>query len=119
MSALFVSGLPDLKDYLPYHQWLPEDDWMDCDLDDVEEWYIGGTYEFWYEGSWLEIEDVEYVIISFYECYFNIPVEFLDGPDGNMIDPEVVMPYFPDYTLNGLFPNMTRFDWEEIFFGEF
>jgi hypothetical protein len=40
--------------------------------------------------------------------------ELLDA-GGNPIDLDVVrFPFFPDYTFNGLFPNMTRADWLEL-----
>ena len=39
---------------------------------------------------------------------------WLVDPMGNAIDPNVTLPYFPDYTFNGLFPGMNRSDWEEL-----
>ena len=43
-------------------------------------------------------------------------VEALDGPNGNPIDPDIVFPYFPDYTFNGLFPDMnSHADWQALF----
>jgi len=117
LSASFNPGLQDLKDYFPYHQWLPEDEWVNCELDWEYEWYNGGgSYGFWFEDDWVVIENVEYVHESYYDYWFD-PVEFLDGPGGNVIDPDDEFLYFPDYTLNGLFPYMTREDWEDILFG--
>ena len=117
LSAYFDPGLGDMKTYLPYHQWLPEDEWIYSELDWEDEWYNGGgSYGFWFEDGWVIIDDVEYVNERYYD-YWVEPAELLDGPGGNVIDPDDVFPYFPDYTLNGLFPNMTREDWEEIYFG--
>ena len=43
------------------------------------------------------------------------PLEFLDGPGGNPIDLDVVrLPYFPDYTFSGLFPEADRQKWLDI-----
>ena len=39
-------------------------------------------------------------------------LELLDAPNGNVIDLDVErIPYFPDYTLDGLFPQMDRTEW--------
>jgi len=55
----------------------------------------------------VTVESVDVVVFNYYDTGID-PVVFLDGPGGNEIDPDEVMPYFPDYTFNGIFPDMTR-----------
>jgi len=113
LSALFNPGLGDFHNYLPYHQWLPEDEWVNSEMDE-DEWYNGGgSFSFWFEDEWITIYDVEYVHEIYYD-YWIEPVEFLDGPGGNVINLEDEFLYLPDYTMNGLFPNMTREDWLDL-----
>jgi len=81
---------------------------------DEDEWYNGGgSFSFWFEDEWITIYDVEYVHEIYYD-YWIEPVEFLDGPGGNVINLEDEFLYLPDYTMNGLFPNMTREDWLDL-----
>ena len=43
------------------------------------------------------------------------PIELLDAPEGNSIDLDVEkVPYFPDYTFGGLFPNADRTTWLNV-----
>ncbi len=115
LSRLFEPGIDDMKNYLPYHQWLPEDEWMIEELDWEDEYYFGGGTYYLYCGDELiaVINDVDYVYIEYYEDYVE-PVEFLDGPGGNVIDEEEEFLYLPDYTLNGVFPDMDRDQWIEL-----
>ena len=115
LSRLFDPGLDDMKDYLPYHQWLPEADWIIEELDWECAWDNGGfSYSFWCNDEWIEIPNVEYVYEQYYEEYVE-PLEFLDGPGGNVINPGEEFPYLPDYTLNGVFPGMDRQQWIDLF----
>ena len=116
LSRLFEPGIDDMKDYLPYHQWLQEDEWMIEELDWEEAWPFGGGTYYLYCGDELVavINDVDYVYIEYYEEYVE-PVEFLDGPGGNVIDEDEEFLYLPDYTLNGVFPGMDRNQWIELF----
>ncbi len=110
LGRVFVPGLADLKSYLPYHQWKNTSEWRYRDLDDT--WQMdnyGYSYSFFLNGQdeMITIENVDVVVFNYYDTGID-PVIFLDGPGGNEIDPDEVMPYFPDYTFNGIFPDMTR-----------
>jgi len=114
LSRLFNPGLNNLKNYVPYHNWLPEDEWVHEDV--WEYWWhdYDGYYCFWCNGEWIEIYDVDYIHEMDYDCWVE-PIEFLDD-NGEPIDiDEEDMPYFPDYTLNGIFPGMDRDKWLELF----
>ena len=115
LSRLFEPGIDDMKNYLPYHQWLPENEWMIEELDWEDDYYYGGgTYYLWCNGEQIAvINNVEYVYIEYYEEYVD-PIEFLDGPGGNVIDEDEEFIYLPDYTLNGVFPYMDRNQWIDL-----
>ncbi len=115
LSRLFAPGIDVMKNYLPYHQWLPESEWIVEVLDyqwDTE--VMGGTYTILCNGEWIVIENVNHYYAEYYEEYVE-PIEFLDGLGGNVIDEEEEFLYLPDYTLNGLFPNMDRNQWIDLF----
>jgi hypothetical protein len=115
LSRLFDPGLDDMRDYLPYHQWLPEEEWLIDELDWEDDWYNGGySYSFGCGDDWIQIDNVQHIYEEYYNEYIN-PIEFLDGPGGNVIDLEDELPYLPDYTLNGVFPDMTRDQWLDLF----
>lgn len=118
LSAYFDPGLTDMKDYLPYHEWNDEMhivlvlDWQD-------EWENpNGNYSYWDEnGEEHTFTNVFYIYWNEWECELDEPISFLDGPDGNTINLDEEMPYFPDYTFGGIFPGMTRDDWLSLFGG--
>jgi hypothetical protein len=124
MSAMFDDPVEDWNDLLPYHRWnLPTGPWVAEELSDAWEYENYGNYPLDYyvyiEGACQShtFYDIGYVKEYWYFYYSNItnPIELLDGPNGDVIDLEVEkVPYFPDYTLNGLFPGMSRSRWLEL-----
>ncbi len=110
LGRVFVPGLADLKDYIPYYQWKDPSEWRYNTLDYSWEMNNNGySYSFFLAGQedMITIENVDVVVFNYYDGGMD-PVVFLDGPNGTEIDPDAVMPYFPDYTFNGIFPDMTR-----------
>jgi len=112
ISALFLTPVADWKTKLPYMEWLEMEDWAEPDGG-----YWGGPY---YHGATSPFvatvngEEMSFNNILYYYIvseYWDsdAPVAFLDGPDGDPI--EEGFPFFPDYTLGGLFPDMARADW--------
>jgi hypothetical protein len=126
LRALYVPGISDWKDKLPYHAWdLPSGRWLVCE----DRFLRGGP---WGGGSWngvvLEngscvwktIPNVNSVTETAMVC--ELPAGsylWLTDPSGNPIvvgsDPgDERFPYFPDYTFGGLFPDMTRQRWVQL-----
>ncbi len=114
IAAFFEGGVPDWKDVLPYHSWRPQATWITTD-----EW----TYPWspWSGEAWIWDNEnqepiifygIDYVEEYYYNEYLNQPLDLRDGEGGDIIDPEMEMPYFPDYSFGGIFPDMDRPDWE-------
>ena len=109
LSRLFDPGLVDLRDYLPYYSWRDQAEWIDCYFDwswGHRNYNPGGSYAFYYRGVYTTVYDIDYIQWEYFDCDMN-PLILLDGPGGNPIG-EDELPYLPDYTLNGAFPDMTR-----------
>ncbi|MEA3474870.1 MAG: hypothetical protein U9R23_00240 [Candidatus Cloacimonadota bacterium] len=119
LSAYFDPGLTNMKDYLPYHEW---NDAMHIVLvlDWQDEWENpNGNYSYWDEnGEEHTFTNVYYIYWNEWECAVNEAIFFLNGPDGDPINLDEEMPYFPDYTFGGIFPGMTRDAWLSLFGGE-
>jgi hypothetical protein len=124
VSALFDSPVGDWNDLLPYHRWnLPAGAWLN--VDSVSTWsFDNGGYQWWElvrygPGScryvdWPQVNQVSFRTTSWSFDSGSV-LDLLDGPGGSPIDLDVVrFPYFPDYTFNGLFPNMARADWLDL-----
>ena len=110
LGRLFVPGMADLKEYLPYYQWKDASAWRFRELD--YSWQMdnyGYSYSFFLAGQedMITIDAVDVVVFEYYDAGID-PVVLLDAAGGNEIDPDEVMPYFRDYTFNGIFPDMTR-----------
>lgn len=125
MSAMFDSPVSDCKELLPYHRWnLPAGPWISADVEWLWEWENTGGwpvdwYYVYYEGEcrYPTFYDIAYIREYGYSFYLGMEgfIELLDGPNGNVINLETErLPYFPDYTINGLFPDMTRTRWLEL-----
>jgi len=119
LSRLFDNPIQDWNDLLPFHRWdFPVGAWIDADTTMVYFFDNGGSPidvvtwngEF---CEWVMIPNIG--IVTEYAVYnhLNAPgIVFLDGPNGNDIDLNVErFPYFPDYTFNGIFPQMNRAEW--------
>ena len=118
MGRMFDPGLEDLKDYLPYHTWYENNTWLNTELNYT--WTFsnyGSSYTFYLKDQTGEvtIDNVDYVVEEYFDRYME-PLVFVDGPGGAEIDIDEVMPYFPDYTFNGIFPDMTRDKLHDLFF---
>ena len=114
LSRLFNPGLNDLEEYFPYFTWKSKNEWINMELDweDVD-WNYGYDYTFYCNGEYIIVDNIDYV----HRKYFDYDIEpsfFTDGPNGAEIDNEEI-PYFPDYTFNGIFPDMTRTKMENLF----
>jgi hypothetical protein len=118
LSALFDTPVPDWKEKLFYYQWRPENEWVVTD--EPYSWtdYPNPdyTYYVYFDGEEYTYENIVRAYTTTYDEYLDQPVDFLDGPDGAVIDSEVpgFFPYFPDYTFGGLFPDVEREDWLEL-----
>ncbi len=115
-SKFFSPGISDLKEKLPYFKWLPEKEWMEMVVED--EWensadYENGSLRTYCGDEFIEIkeEGIERIIYTYYEVK-TLPFQLTDE-SGNA-DDEIEYPIFPDYTLNGIFPEMTREKFESI-----
>jgi hypothetical protein len=117
LSALFTNAPPDLKDLLPYHRFRPSDEWITWSS---EEW--GYPIDpAWEQCYYVNCEDPPICRSGFEwrgfrsHYYDGMPIDLLDGPGGDPIDPSIELPYLPDYTIHGLFPGADRAKWLEIF----
>ena len=111
-SRMFNPGLQNMKDYLPLHNWLPEEDWVNEDYWEDEQYWGGGTYSFYFQEQLIHVDSVMTVESHYYDSWVE-PLELVDET-GTAIDVENEMPYFPDYTLNGIFPGMDRDKWFDL-----
>jgi len=121
VHALVSNPVQDWKTLLPYYRWvLPAGPWIERRLElQWEESWAGGYYAYVFEGGVCQYKyfsPIAYVReYCLYESMNMNVIEFLDEL-GNPIDMEVErMPYFPDYTLHGVFPDMnSRARWLEL-----
>lgn len=125
VSAMFDSPVSDWKELLPYHRWnLPAGPWILADAEWQWEWENSGGwpvdwYYVYYQGEcqYATFYDIAYIREYGYSYYLGMEgfIGLLDGPNGEVIDLQTErLPYFPDYTINGLFPDMTRTRWLEL-----
>lgn len=115
MSALFNNPVDDLKTLLPLHQWRDNSTWIDPSLLDVwcDVWGHDGSPYYGHNGIYHGVLHVEYCYQDYYGEFQ--PVDLVDE-GGDVIDADNVLPYFPDYTFGGLFPEMDRQQWSDIFY---
>ncbi|MEE9269925.1 MAG: hypothetical protein V3V49_06655 [Candidatus Krumholzibacteria bacterium] len=121
LNAWFTAPVTDWKALLPYYRFvIPAGNWIDVNQTLVFEYDNGG---FGWTGFVLVDDFCTYTtipnigIVRQYSRRYDVDdgsiLELLDGPGGNVIDVNLErFPYFPDYTFNGLFPDMdTRDRW--------
>jgi hypothetical protein len=122
LGVMFMSPVEDWNSLLPYHSWdMPQGNWIETT---TQLWMaddLGGsdpTFWVYHDGV---CQDVQFQNVGWvrdydrrYESIDLGKMLVLEDPDGQEIDPDTVFPYFPDYTLNGLFPEMNRTEWEKL-----
>jgi hypothetical protein len=122
LSVLFNSPVQDWNSLLPYHSWdIPQGNWITVTTNPGWVDYWGGSdIDLWVDHNdacqMVMFSNVGWVR-EYYRDYHTIDIGdmlILEDPDGREIDPDTEFPYFPDYKLNGLFPNMERGDWESL-----
>ncbi len=116
LVAFFEGGVSDWKTMLPYHQWRPHNEWIlgDPNTNEYEPWNGMVSIQNPVTDEWLNFDNIAYHNEYTYEEIMEQPIDFLDGPNGDVIDIIEVMPYLPDYEFGGIFPGMTRSDWESL-----
>ncbi|HXV14445.1 MAG TPA: hypothetical protein VEC56_09590, partial [Candidatus Krumholzibacteria bacterium] len=117
LSRLFLSPTDDWNDLLPYHRWsLPSGGWLTF-TEETYSWDNGG---FWHEEYYVRTgpstctymywDQVD--MVTYTNRYWDLDgsvFDYLDAPNGSPIDLDIErVPYFPDYTFDGIFPGMTR-----------
>ncbi|PKN73123.1 MAG: hypothetical protein CVU50_03725 [Candidatus Cloacimonetes bacterium HGW-Cloacimonetes-3] len=107
ISAFFNGGISDIEAVLPYLHWNNVNlEWVVDDIND--EWsypVFGNEYSFWYEGSYITIPNINYVIMRRHDVDLDWGYD-TDASGYPLSDGEFL--YFPDYTFGGIFPGMTR-----------
>ena len=114
LYQLFSDPVDDWKTLLPLHEWSPDDEWVRRDSYNWN-WESRDPdvpYEFWFLGQGMEEEELV-TLNDITEVYYWGVDEHIDEPlamTDDLGDPlgEGVLPYFEDYTFNGLLPGMTR-----------
>lgn len=124
ISRMFLAPVNDWNSLLPYHRWdLPAGAWVVPDTTSRwEEDRSGGSI--WFEDldngcDFTQLDNIGHVTwISTGWTFNSSPIlVLLDGPDGDpVVDPGSEFLYFPDYTFNGLFPDMnSHSDWQNLY----
>lgn len=141
ISKFFTNPVEDLRDWLPLHRLVDKDDILFTYTYDYNYVYDNGSGSSNFypndddsidiDNSLYTYEDGQYTLTSdyYYEEYVDIytdfmPFELIDN-DGNsisfneddmedMIFEDAEIPYFKDYTFNGVFPDMSRNKWNSL-----
>jgi hypothetical protein len=121
LGTMYTSPVADWKELLPRHEWhLPTGAWIARQVV-LNYQYDNGGGDYWidyWNGSYCEYTVLSNIgLVRQYRATWNLDSDtfiVLLDPLGNPIDPSIDFPYFPDYTLNGLFPDMTRARWIEL-----
>jgi len=114
VGTMFNTGITDMREILPYHRWKTVSAWKVEQLDYSYTYFnynSNGSYTDWYTG--MTYTGVYYIAYLDYNIKAE-PLEFLNAPNGTVISPDEDL-YLPDYTIKGLFPNMTRSKFYTIF----
>lgn len=111
-SAFFNGAIQDIIAYIPYYHWNNLDaDWVSEELD-YNYVYPSNSYSFWYQNNLVEITDINWVQINYYNLDVNMG--YPTRPNGEPLD-DGEKEYLPDYTFNGIFPGMTRAKYLQLF----
>lgn len=110
LSAFLFSG-PALRDLLPYHEFTDPATWVSWEVE------YENCFEWGEPGTWCDqICDEQVCEDDIIEvCWIDIGdrldfITLLDGPGGDPLE-EDAFPFFPDYTMSGLFPGADRDTW--------
>jgi hypothetical protein len=147
LNAWLVNPPNDMRTLLPKYQWKPESTWVTWSLDTTDFWTNPGT-QIWanMEDSFaIAPADYDSIVVDVSNkskiCYLKnqplywmtidssyafLPIDILDDNDkaielstiDSLITAESFFPYFTDYTLQGLFPGMTRANWINLIYGK-
>ncbi|MDD4231471.1 MAG: hypothetical protein PHU48_02285 [Candidatus Cloacimonetes bacterium] len=110
LSVLFSGTISDVRDNIPFYS-LNEGDWI-YDTEDGWGYSYSGSYSTTINGVPFTFENVNYLERVYKYSELSIG-EFTDEAGNPIAEDE--LPYFPDYTFNGLFPDMTRAKFIELF----
>ncbi|MDD2228638.1 MAG: hypothetical protein PHY48_04420 [Candidatus Cloacimonetes bacterium] len=107
VGAFFNGAILDIEDYIPFLQWNdPAIDWVEDSIDYEHGWTpYNNSYSFYENGVYITVNNISYVRRRDHDFDLNWGNDLDD--QGNVIY-EYDVPYFPDYTFNGVLPGMTR-----------
>ena len=113
LFAWLTNPPDDLKNLLPYHDWLPRDQWVERETyagwtDYVYSEYSNpeGEYNLWTADGYIPFVGIEFVRFRFTEEEMANDFIYLTDESGTALE-DGDIPYFPDYTFGGLFPGLT------------
>lgn len=104
-SAFFNGAIQDIVAYTPFYHWNDLNESWVVEGIDYNYSYPANSYGFWFQGNWMEINDINWVQVNFYDLDLNMG--YLCDENGIAL-PDDEKPHLPDYTFNGIFPGMTR-----------
>jgi len=106
-GAFFNGAIADIESYIPYFQWNDlNTEWVE----DYSDYQYGwapwdNSVTFYQNGSPVTINNITYVQYYYHNLSVNMGEDLDD--QGNIVH-DIDVPYFPDYTFNGILPGMTR-----------
>ncbi len=111
LSAFFNGAIPDLKDVKPYYHWNSSTGtWLELESN-MGSWETS-SYSFYYYNDLIVLTSL--TSVEEYGDYHKLNAGYFTNASGvEIADGET--PYFPDYTFGGMFPNMTRTKFIQLF----
>jgi hypothetical protein len=146
LTAMLDNAVYNLRTLFPKYEWLPESEWVIRTEDYASTWSRSSRMVYVYPEDSLAIpasaidsidssDDYYYRVYlkSLYAYETSIDssiaifpfclvdgsgnkIKFDDIPD--MVDAKTFFPYFNDYTMGGIFPEMTRQKWLDLIYQE-
>ncbi|MBD3421729.1 MAG: hypothetical protein GF398_16570 [Chitinivibrionales bacterium] len=146
LSAFFDDPVEDLRSIMPKYTWLPESMWVHTQIDTYQMGSVSYNSFYFYQGDSVAIDSAAHIdsIVSStggskvcylkpntlsYELYLDslvdiLPIKLVDSLGtamewetvDSLIEAEAFLPYFDDYTFNGIFPDMTRQKWFDLIY---